>query len=109
MLLCSCLFLDRQLHFYFIPCPFKHLTNYDCPGCGFQRAVLALFQGDWVKSLQLYPAAITIIAMLLFMLADARFKFVQGTAIKKWFFIFNAGLILVTYVIKMAVLVTGHF
>ena len=28
-------------------CVFKSITGYDCPGCGFQRALAAALHGDW--------------------------------------------------------------
>lgn len=31
---------------FFLQCPFKLLTGYDCPGCGSQRALHALLHGD---------------------------------------------------------------
>ncbi|MCF0219296.1 MAG: DUF2752 domain-containing protein [Muribaculaceae bacterium] len=31
---------------WFPRCPVKTLTGYDCPGCGSQRALHALFNGD---------------------------------------------------------------
>lgn len=38
-------FLD-PLQYRFMPkCVFKLITGYDCPGCGFQRAVHALLHG----------------------------------------------------------------
>jgi hypothetical protein len=29
-----------------IPCPFKHVTGFDCPGCGMTRLSLSLLEGD---------------------------------------------------------------
>lgn len=29
-----------------IPCPFKHVTDFDCPGCGMTRLTLSLLEGD---------------------------------------------------------------
>lgn len=46
---------------HLITCPFKYLTGIDCPGCGFQRSVLALLQGDIQKSFILYPPAIPVL------------------------------------------------
>ncbi|SFG60789.1 DUF2752 domain-containing protein [Pedobacter insulae] len=40
---------------FFVPCPVKWLTGVDCPGCGFQRSVWALIEGDFAKSFELYP------------------------------------------------------
>ncbi|MDE5438231.1 DUF2752 domain-containing protein [Elizabethkingia meningoseptica] len=40
---------------FFLPCPFKLLTGYDCPGCGSQRAVHALLHGDIQQALRYNP------------------------------------------------------
>lgn len=32
-------------------CPFKLLTGFDCPGCGFQRALHAALHGEWGKAM----------------------------------------------------------
>jgi len=39
-----------------IPCPSKLMLGISCPGCGLQRSILAMLEGDWEKSFQLYPA-----------------------------------------------------
>ena len=41
---------------YMLPCSNKNLFGFDCMGCGFQRALLAVFQGQFIKALWLYPA-----------------------------------------------------
>ena len=42
----AALFLLNPTDHAFIPkCPFKLVTGFDCPGCGFQRAVHALLHG----------------------------------------------------------------
>jgi hypothetical protein len=53
----------EQLHFSLIACPLKQLTGFDCPGCGFQRSVIALFHGDLATSLHLYPATLPIFVL----------------------------------------------
>lgn len=30
----------------YIPCPIKHVTGFDCPGCGVTRLSLSLLDGD---------------------------------------------------------------
>lgn len=40
---------------FLLTCPFKYLTGFDCPGCGFQRSCLALLHGDWSESFRFYP------------------------------------------------------
>lgn len=36
-------------------CTFRHLTGYDCPGCGSQRAIHALLNGDIAKAWDFNP------------------------------------------------------
>ncbi|HMI03162.1 MAG TPA: DUF2752 domain-containing protein [Pedobacter sp.] len=49
---------------FLLPCPFKYLTGTDCPGCGFQRSVIALAHGDLKESLNFYPPAIPLLVTL---------------------------------------------
>jgi hypothetical protein len=88
---------------HLLPCPFKYLTGIDCPGCGFQRAVLALFRGDISQSIALYPAAIPLIVIILYTLASQFYKLdtTQNT-IRKTAYIGVAALIMVSYGLKMA-------
>lgn len=48
-----------------LPCYFKALSGLDCPGCGFQRSVLELTKGNFVRSFELYPAASPILILTL--------------------------------------------
>jgi len=45
-----------------LPCVWKHYFGIDCPFCGFQRAVIALLQGDIWKSITLFPALLPMMA-----------------------------------------------
>ena len=92
----------RWLHTHLLPCPFKLLTRVDCPGCGFQRSVLALLQGDLHKSWALYPAAIPLLLFFVFAILDDRFKLddSRGT-IKKVCFIAIGTMILISYGFKL--------
>jgi len=51
-----------------LPCPVKVLTGIPCPGCGFQRSLLALLQGHWADSIEHYPSVIPLLMVLLFAL-----------------------------------------
>ena len=48
--------LDSFIEDNMLQCQFKEITGVDCPGCGFQRAVLLLLKGDFVGSFVMYPA-----------------------------------------------------
>jgi len=87
---------------FLIPCPFKKITGIDCPGCGFQRSVLALLNGDLEASVHLYPATIPIVAAVIFSTFNGRVKFAQYAYIKKGLYILSAVVVLVSYTIKIS-------
>jgi hypothetical protein len=92
-----------------LPCPFKYITGIDCPGCGFQRSVLALLQGDLHKSFQFYPPAIPLIIFFIYGIADGIFKLdTKNEIIKKTGFIVAGSIILVSYCIKLYTIYTGY-
>jgi len=92
----------KWLQGHLLPCPFKYLTGIDCPGCGFQRSVVALMQGDMHTSFSLYPAAIPLLLFFAYGIADGLFKLdTKKGVIKKTLFILIGSMILITYAIKM--------
>ena len=87
---------------YLLPCPFKKLTGIDCPGCGFQRSVLALLQGNFYQSILLYPATIPLLAATAFTLLDGRLAFDRSGLAKKILYLFTGSVVLISYIIKMS-------
>ena len=87
---------------HLLPCPFKFLTGLDCPGCGFQRAMLALAQGNFTESFKLYPPTIPLLLFFIYGIADGICKLddKQGT-VKKASFIIAGGIVLVSYCFKI--------
>jgi len=102
-LFCSCLILINQLQNFLIPCPFKKLTGFDCPGCGFQRSLIALFKGNINKSLHLYPATIPILIIAILGLAEWKRPLVKPY-IKRALYSVTAIIVIASYLIKMTVL-----
>ena len=99
----------KWLQDHLLPCPFKYLTGIDCPGCGFQRSVIALIQGDISKSFQLYPPAIPLLLAFAYALADGWFKLDKKKQIvKKTVFIVAASIVLISYSIKIWQLYQHH-
>jgi len=47
-----------------LPCLFKTLFGIECLGCGFQRSVFLLFQGDFSGAFKMYPAVYTSLLFL---------------------------------------------
>jgi hypothetical protein len=90
------------LQTHLLPCPFKYLTNIDCPGCGFQRAVLELVQGHLSNSMSLYPALIPLMLFGCYCLADSSFKFGNDKApLRKVLFMLTGAIVLISYSVKM--------
>jgi hypothetical protein len=46
------------------PCLFKTLFGVECLGCGFQRSIFLLFQGDFSGAFKMYPAIYTSLLFL---------------------------------------------
>ncbi len=82
-------------------CPFKSLTGLDCPGCGFQRSVVALLKGDVVNSIQLYPATLPFIGLMIFLLFHLKFDFKHGAFALKLMYIFVTAIIIINYIYKV--------
>lgn len=93
---------------HLLPCPFKKLTGIDCPGCGFQRSVIALIKGDLKDSLHQYPATIPIIITCLFVWAAIKFNFDRRHVAKKILYITTGSAIMISYIIKMYTLYAAN-
>ncbi|AYL99505.1 DUF2752 domain-containing protein [Mucilaginibacter celer] len=99
---CSRLSFIHWLQNHLLPCPFKYLTGIDCPGCGFQRSVIALIQGNVQKSFLLYPPTIPLLLFFAYGIADGFFKLdTRKYAVKKTLFIIVGYIVLVSYGVKM--------
>lgn len=94
----------RWLEQHQLPCIFKSLTRFDCPGCGLQRSFVALLQGNIAESFKIYPALLPI--LLLFSLLAVRL-FSKNEAYNtslKYIFFFCASIIVVSYIYKIITL-----
>ena len=99
---CSYLVFTKWLQGHLLPCPFKYFTGVDCPGCGFQRSVLALIRGDLHTSFALYPAAVPLLLFFTYGIADRFYNLdTKKEVIKKTGFIVIGTMILISYGIKM--------
>jgi len=84
-----------------IPCLFKSLTHFDCPGCGMQRSFILLMKGDITSSFFMYPALIPILLLFAFLFMHVILKIKFGTLILKYTYFVCTGIILVSYIIKL--------
>ena len=86
---------------HLLSCPIKQYLGIDCPGCGFQRSVLALLEGDFSKSFKLYPPTMPLIILIVFALVHLKFDFKQGAFLIKLLYIGISLLIVINYIYKI--------
>jgi len=46
---------------YMLPCMNKQLFGIECPGCGTQRAITFLIEGEFYEAFKIFPAIYTLI------------------------------------------------
>ena len=89
------------LQHHLLTCPFKSFTGIDCPGCGIQRSIVALIQGNLIASLKLYPATIPIIALFAYTIYHLKFDAKNGAFIIKMLYIAITLIIVGNYIYKI--------
>jgi hypothetical protein len=86
---------------HFLSCPVKEAIGQDCPGCGMQRAFVALMRGDVWLSLKLYPGLIPFLFLIIFLILHLIFKFKNGAVILQYTFIGTSVLAFGNWLIKL--------
>lgn len=90
-----------QLEDYMLPCLNKKLFGVDCLGCGMQRAINLLIQGEFVAAFKMYPAIYTLIILFGYILLNIKFKFQSAQKIISILAVLNILIILISYLLKM--------
>lgn len=97
------LFLDTTwLEQYMLTCPSKKWFLLDCPGCGLQRSLIALFKGDIAGSWEIYPPSVFVVATMAMLLFHLIFRLQHGALLLKVMFIITASAITVNYIYKIS-------
>ncbi len=86
---------------FLIPCPIKYLTQIDCPGCGFQRSVLALVNGDFMTSFSVYPPTIMFLISGLAGVGTTIFKGNTNAKFLKCLYFATGIIVMVNYLYKI--------
>ncbi len=86
---------------YMMPCLNKKLFGFECPGCGLQRSVLLLFDGEFVAAFQMYPAIYTLIPLVMLLVVNRFSKSRLLGSLIIGFSIASVVLIITNYVIKL--------
>lgn len=93
--------LISELNDYMLPCMWKKTFNVDCMGCGMQRSLALILDGDFISAFYMYPAIYTLITLGVFALLHIKFKFKNGHKIILGLFILNISIIVISYLIKI--------
>ena len=95
------IFMDKA-DIFLLPCPIKYLLQFDCPGCGFQRSLLALIAGDFRESFILYPPTIPFIISFISGVSTTILKGNTNARLLKAMYVVTGIIILANYIYKIA-------
>ena len=85
---------------YMLPCLNKKLLGFECMGCGGQRALALVFQGDFIAAFYMYPAIYTLIPLFLVIGINLFYKFKYAMQIIKILAISSIAIIITSFIIK---------
>ncbi|WCO03015.1 DUF2752 domain-containing protein [Psychroserpens ponticola] len=85
---------------YMLPCLNKKLFGLDCMGCGMQRSVALIFQGDLIAAFYMYPAIYSLIALIGFIILNNFRNFKHAYKIIVILAVLNAIIILGNFIYK---------
>ena len=81
-----------------LPCLFKKYLHVDCPGCGFQRSIIALLKGNISESFLLFPTTFALILFFVCFFTNNKFELAD----KK--IVLNVGLLFIFTVFSVSYL-----
>ncbi|MEH6537498.1 MAG: DUF2752 domain-containing protein [Psychroserpens sp.] len=83
-----------------LPCLNKKLFGIECMGCGMQRSLALILQGDLVGAFYMYPAIYTLILLIGFVFINYFKNFKNSNKIIITLAVVNLVLILGNFIIK---------
>lgn len=92
------IFLD--LDEFMIPCITKKFIGIDCPGCGLQRSLALLINGEFIAAFNMYPAVYNIILLLGFFSIQSFIKIKYANIIILTLTITAVAIIITNYILK---------
>ncbi len=92
------LFLDLEK--FMLPCFSKKTFGIDCPGCGVQRSLALLFQGDFIAAFKMYPAIYSLLFLFGFLILNFFYSIKYANIIINLSAFISIFLILINYILK---------
>ncbi|MCE3294930.1 MAG: hypothetical protein K0R65_644 [Crocinitomicaceae bacterium] len=85
-----------------LTCHWKQTFGVECPGCGFQRSFLKLFEGNFSESFFLFPATIPLLLLFVLLILHLIFRFKHGAYTLVGLFSLSTLLIVVNFIYKIS-------
>ena len=85
---------------YMLPCFTKNIFGVDCPGCGLQRAVFFLWEGNFGAAFKIYPAIYPILFLFSFLLINNFYNIKYANTIIITLTTLSVLFILTNYILK---------
>ena len=83
-----------------LECHWKSTFGIECPGCGFQRSIQLLLEGNIWESIVQYPATLPLLFTFIYTFLHLFLKFKSGAKIIVISFSITAFLMLANYIYK---------
>ncbi|CAM1355485.1 DUF2752 domain-containing protein [Tenacibaculum ascidiaceicola] len=93
--------MPLQLEDYMLPCLNKKFFGFDCLGCGMQRALSLIFQGEFIAAFKMYPAIYSLLLLVIVVGFNFFYKVKNAQKIISILAIFNLLIIVISYIVKM--------
>jgi len=90
-------FLERNL----FSCTIKSLTGYECPGCGMQRAFIALLRGELVDSFSYNASLLPFLITIIFTISHLIFGYKNGARMIVVLFSSTVAVMVGQFVVKL--------
>ncbi|UGU16965.1 DUF2752 domain-containing protein [Sinomicrobium kalidii] len=85
---------------YMLPCISKRILGFDCPGCGLQRSMALILEGDFAGAFKMYPAIYPLLFLFLFLFLDMVWKKQNLSRLTSGLAIVSVTFILCNYILK---------
>lgn len=93
--------MQDSLEVYYLSCSIREAIGVECPGCGTQRSLMALFRGDLLNCIAFNPSVLLFLLTFLFMLLHLKFNFRNGATILVGMFCVTVLTLILNFVIKL--------
>lgn len=86
---------------FMLPCFNKQVLGIECMGCGLQRSVVLLFQGEFIQAFYMYPAIYPLLFLSTVIIAKFFYKFKHAERLITILAIATISVIILNYLYKL--------